>query len=86
MKMAIRLASADHPEQPVFELGAACQVGAPVAGVHVADADENGRPDKRPPLLPKAGLMMRHLHGAVHALQGYVAGLWNFRSHLCLLC
>ena len=60
---------ADHPQQPVLELRAALQVGAPVAGVHVADADQNRRPDERPPLLPEAGLMVRHLDGAVHPLQ-----------------
>ena len=46
----------DHPQQPVLELSAALQVGSPVAGVHVADADQNRRPDEGPPLLPEAGL------------------------------
>ena len=64
---------ADHPQEPVLELRAALQVGSPVAGVHVADADQNGRPDEGPPLLPEAGLMVRHLDGAVHAFQRHVA-------------
>ena len=72
MKMAIRLASADHPQQAVLELRAALQVGAPVAGVHVADADQDRRPDEGPPLLPEAGLMVRHRDGAVHPLQRHV--------------
>ena len=58
MKMAMRLASADDPEQAVFELRAGLQIGAPVAGVHVADADENGRADEGAPLLPETGLMV----------------------------
>ena len=33
-----------HPEQAVAEARAAFQVGGPVAGVHVADADQVGRP------------------------------------------
>ena len=32
-----------HPEQAVAEARAAFQVGGPVAGVHVADADQVGR-------------------------------------------
>ena len=63
----------DDPQQPVLELGAALQVGAPVAGVHVADADQNGRPGKRPQLPPEAGLMVGHFHGAMHLFQGDVA-------------
>ena len=59
----------DHPQQAVLELRAALQVGAPVAGVHVADADQDRRPDERPPLLPEAGLVVRHLDRAVHAFQ-----------------
>ena len=60
---------ADHPQQPVFELRAGGQVCAPIAGVHVTDADENGRADECPPFLPETGLMMRHRHGAMHPLQ-----------------
>ena len=30
----------DHPDEGVAELGAAGEVGRPVAGVHVADADQ----------------------------------------------
>ena len=62
----------DHPEQPVLELGAALQVRPPVAGIHVADADEHRRADESPPLPPETGLMAGHWHGAVHALQRHV--------------
>ena len=48
-----------HPKKSVLELRSALQVSAPVAGVHVADADEDGGPDEGPPLLPEAGLVMR---------------------------
>ena len=69
MKIAIRLASADDPQQAVLELRAALQVGAPVARVHVADADQDRRADERAPLLPEAGLVVRHRDGAVHTLK-----------------
>ena len=82
MKMAIMLASADHPEKSEFELRAALQIGAPIAGVHVADTDEDGRPDERPPLRPEAGLMRRHLHAAVHAFNRKAAGMRNHRDFL----
>ena len=62
----------DHPQKPVLELRAALQVRSPVAGVHVADADQNRRPDESPPLLPEAGLMVRHLDRTVHSLQRHV--------------
>ena len=65
---------ADDPQQPVLELGAALQVGAPVAGVHVADAHQHGRPDERPHLPPEAGLMVGQWHGAVHPFQRHLAG------------
>src|SRR5579871_1524823 len=52
---------ADHPQKSVLEVSAALQVRPPVTGVHVADADENRRPDESSPLLPKAGQMVRHL-------------------------
>ena len=32
-----------HPQQLVAELRAAAQIGGPVAGIHVADADQIGR-------------------------------------------
>ena len=73
----------DHPQQPVLELRAALQVGAPVAGIHVADADQNCRADEGPPLLPEASLMVRHRDRAVHAFQRHVAerrGLIRLRS------
>ena len=41
---------ADHPEQSVFELRAARQIGAPVARVHVADADREW-PVRRTPAI-----------------------------------
>jgi hypothetical protein len=63
----------DDPQEPILELSAALQVGAPVAWVHVTDADENCRPGKRPQLLPKAGLMVRHFHGAMHLFKRYLA-------------
>src|SRR6266851_2204079 len=66
---------ADYPEESIFELRAARQIGAPVARVHVADADENGRSDEHPPLLPEAGLMMRHVHAAMHSFERYGAGV-----------
>ena len=84
MKIAMRLASADHPQQSVLELGAGLQVGAPVAGIHVADADQHRRPDERAPLLPEAGLMGRHRDGAVHALQRERAGLWCWVGQCCV--
>ncbi len=51
----------DHPQKPVLELRAALKVRAPVAGVHVADADQNRWPDKSTPLLPESRLVMRDL-------------------------
>ena len=59
---------ADHPEKTEFELRAALQVGAPVARVHVAHADEQGRSDKSPPILPETGRPRRHRHRPVHPL------------------
>ena len=63
----------DDPEQAVLELCAGLQIGAPVAGVHVADADENGRAHEGPPLLPESRLVMRNGHRAVHAFEGNMA-------------
>ena len=57
---------AHHPQQPVLELRPARQVRAPVARVHVADADQDRRPCKRPPTAPEPGVLARHLHRAVH--------------------
>ena len=48
----------DDPEQIVFELRAALQIGAPVAGIHVADTDQQRRADIRAPLLPEPRLIM----------------------------
>src|SRR5205823_12783055 len=71
----------DHPQESVLEPSAALQVGPPVAGVHVADADENCRTNKGSPLLPEASLMVRDFDGAVDPLQRHVAALWDLRSH-----
>ncbi len=60
---------ADDPQQPVPELRPALQIGAPVAGIHVADADEDGRPGKGPPLPPETGPMLRHADGTMYILQ-----------------
>ena len=65
----------DYPEQSVFVLRPARQVGAPVARVHVSDADQNRRADECPPLLPESRLMMRHRDRAVHAFERAMAGL-----------
>src|ERR1700733_3292691 len=64
---------ADDPQQTVLELSAALEIGAPVAGIHVADADEDGGADEGAPLLPKAGLMMRNFDGTVYVLERQVA-------------
>ena len=71
--MAIRLARADDPQQPVLELGSSGQIGSPVARVHVADADKQRRSDVSPPLLPECGLMVRDFDGPVHAFEGAMA-------------
>ena len=63
----------DHPQQPVLELRPSLQIRAPIAGIHVADADQNRRPDKRPPLTPEPGLVRWHVYGAVHAFQRQMA-------------
>ena len=63
------------PEQVVLEVCAAGQIGAPVARVHVADAHEQRGPGESPHLLPKTGLMMRHLDRAVQAFQRPMTGL-----------
>ena len=68
---------ADYPKQSILELRAALQVGAPVAGVHVADADENGRTYESPPLAPESGIVMRNGDGVVDALQRDVRAQWN---------
>ena len=69
MKIAIRLDERDHPQQAVLELGAALEIGAPIARIHVADADQNCRPDESAPLLPEAGLVVRNRDGAVNTLK-----------------
>src|SRR6266446_6677945 len=81
------------PQQRVFEPCAALQICSPVAGVHVADADQNRRSYERPPLLPESRLVVRHLNGTVDAFQRYVAatpslslglGGWQARGRRCL--
>ena len=79
MKMAIRLARPTTQSSPYLNWAPPCQIGAPVARVHVADADQNRRPDERPPLLPEAGLMVGHLYAAVHPFQRHGAGARNQR-------
>jgi len=82
---------ADDPEETVFELSAALQIGAPVAGIHVADADEEGGAEKGAPLTPEASLGTRSGDAAVHAFEGkrprgrggaIAAGLHGWRGQL----
>ena len=70
---------ANHPEEPVFELRSGREVRAPVARVHVADADQNGRPDKSSPLVPEARLRRGHLDAAVHPLERKAGAGRDFR-------
>ena len=42
-----QVAGDDHPQQRVAELRAALDVGGEVAGVHVGDAGDEGRPEER---------------------------------------
>ena len=84
MKIAMRLASADDPEQSVFELSARLEVGAPVAGIHVADADENRGADEGAPLLPEAGFVVRDLDGAVDVFEGDAGDAWGRRFSRCV--
>ncbi len=65
----------DDPEESEFELGAALEVGAPVAGVHVADGDEDGGSDEGAPLAPEAGGVMGDVDGGMHAFEGGVSGV-----------
>ena len=53
MMIAMRLASATTQSRSYLKLAPACEVGAPVAGVHVADADEKRRPGEGPQLPPE---------------------------------
>ena len=53
MKMAIMLARPTTQSRPYLNCAPALQIGAPVAGVHVADADQQRRSNKRPPVLPE---------------------------------
>ena len=62
-----------HPEQAVLELRAGLQVGAPVARVHVADADQDRRADEGPPLLPESGVGVGNGDGVMDALERDVA-------------
>ena len=78
MKIAIRLARPTTQSRPYLNCAPRLQIGAPVAGIHVADADQNGRADERPPVLPEASLVVGHLDGAVHTLERGV--MTDFRS------
>ena len=60
---------ADHPQQSILELRSALQIRSPVAGIHVADADENCRTDESPPLAPEPGVMVRDGNGAMNAFE-----------------
>ncbi len=66
---------ADDPEEVVLELRSGLQVGAPVAGIHVADTDEDGWADEGAPLLPESGVGVGNGDGVVDALErGMMAG------------
>jgi hypothetical protein len=54
----------DHAEQGVAVLGAAGEVGRPIAGVHIADRDQVPRSGERKQLAPEAGAL-GHGDGAV---------------------
>src|SRR5258708_666349 len=69
------------PQEPILELSAALEVSAPVAGVHVAYADENRGADKGAPLLPESGLMVGDVDGTVYALEGSMATGQNIGSN-----
>src|ERR1700688_2154764 len=43
-----------HPQEPVLESCASLQVCSPGSGVQVSHANQNRRPHKCPPLLPKS--------------------------------
>ena len=65
----------DDPEQVVLELRSGLQVGAPVAGVHVADADQDGRADEGAPLLPESGVGVGNGDGVMDTFErGMMAG------------
>src|SRR6266567_2650805 len=70
----------NDPQQAVFELSPGLQVRAPVAGVHVANTDENGRPDESAPLLPEPGLVVGYDDGAVDSLQRHMSAVSGIRS------
>ena len=63
----------DHPEQAELKLSAGLQVSAPVAGIHVTDADQNGGADEGAPLFPEPSLVRGHLYGAVNAFEGHLS-------------
>ncbi len=59
----------DHEEQPIAEFGTGLDVGRPVAGVHVADGDEQARTGETEDFLPgragpRDGDRAAHLGGA----------------------
>ena len=63
----------DHAEQRVAVPGAACEVGGPVAGVHVADGDEIAGSGEGEELAPEAGAV-RDGDGAMDFGQAEAAG------------
>ncbi len=60
----------EHPDQLVIELGSPFDVGRPIAGVHIADADEIRRTQKGKQPLEETGIVNRHR--AMDVLQGPV--------------
>ena len=63
----------DDPEEAVLVLRSRLEIRPPVAGVHVADADENRGPHEGPPLPEEPLGMMGDGDGAVDALEGGMA-------------
>ena len=59
----------EHPQEGVAQLGSRRDVGRPVPGVHVADADQVGRADEGEEPLPEGGALVQR-HGSVHLPQG----------------
>ncbi len=66
---------ADDPQQAVLVFRSAGQIGAPVARIHVADADQDGRTDKGAPLPPKTGVVLRNVHRIVHSFERKMADI-----------
>ena len=73
--MAMRLARPNDPEQSVLELRSGLQIGAPVAGIHVADAHQDGGADEGSPLLPETGVLIGNRNCAVQAFERHVGAI-----------